>query len=1552
MNRRCKAAPSSSCRNSPWPDSELFVEVSQRLSAFRKRTDAGEIDAGCRLTLLSNSGETIMLFNRRSIPSVQSVVCGLVIALILAGAAEAATPPSLKLLFLGDNGHHQPAVRFKQIQPVLKKRKIDLTYSDVVADLNPQTLEKYDGLVLYANIDSITDDQAKSLLDFVAGGKGFIPLHCASYCFRNNEQVVALIGAQFLRHGTGRFRTIITQPDHPIMKGFKGFESWDETYVHTKHNSKDRTVLEVRTEGETQEPWTWVRTHGQGRIFYTAWGHDAQTWSNPGFQNLVERGIRWACGGDPSVVPSFADRPEMTSLPKDLKPFEYVDTDGVPFYPPGKSWGTLEKGKRKMQLPATPEESMKHFVTPKGFEVKLFASEKDFQGKPIAMNWDERGRLWICETFDYPNELQPKGQGRDRIQICEDSNGDGVADKFTIFADQLSIPTAMTFYRGGVIVQDGIETLYLKDLDGDDKCDLRKVLITGWNMRDTHGEVSNFQYGLDNWYYAMQGYNDSRPVLTNGREVTPFRQGFFRFKVEGEGDKTEVTELEFLRSTNNNTWGFGLSEEGIVFGSTANGNPSEFMPIPNRYYEAVRGWSSSVLGGIADSNKFTPLDEDKVRQVDNHGGFTAAAGHALYTARVYPKEYWNRAAFVTEATGHLVATFIIREDGAGFRSKNSWNLIASNDEWSGPIMAEVGPDGNVWVIDWYNYIIQHNPTPAGFKTGKGNAYESDLRDKKHGRIYRIVYTGAGIEDAQKTDSKPEVLTSESNAGAPAMMARPADLARANTEQLVAELGAANFLWRRHAQRLIVEKKQFDGVQALIELVNDQAVDEIGLNTEIIHALWTLHGRGVLDGENRDALKAVTGALRHPSAGVRRNAVQVLPKLESSVAAILQSGVLKDKNPQVQLMSMLALADMPSSPEAADAIRVAFGTTVPGDRLLTEAAIAAAARHDIHFLKSVVKNSNGSLTTPTADALAIISEHYARGVPADTAPALVASLGNASAKVVDPILAGLSKGWPRNKPVALTDDADKALVNLLEKLPPSSRGNLINLALRWGSKLLESHIAEISKSFLDIAMSDKAKDSERMAAARQLVEFRKSDSQVVTELLKLITPRTPADLSTGVLEAIGASDSPEVGTMLIGSLSTLTPSVRPTAIRLLLSRTDWAKALVNGLEQGQLQLTDLSLDQKQSLANHVDKSIAERVKPLMARGGGLPNPDRQKVVEELMPLTEKSGDAAAGKLVFKKTCIKCHTHSGEGTKIGPDLTGMAVHPKKELLIHIIDPSRSVEGNFRIYSVQTDDGKVYSGLLASETKTAIELIDVEAKKHQILRENIEELVASTKSLMPEGFEKQHTAQELTDLLEFLTQRGKFLPIPINKVATAVTTRPLFHNGEHDEQKLIFPDWTPKIFEGIPFVLIDPQGDRIPNAIMLHGTNGDKPPRMPRSVSLPCNSPARLIHFLGGVSGWGAPASPAGTPTLTVKLKYSDGQTEEHVTKNGDVWADYITRVDVPGSKFAYRLRGQQIRYFTIVPRRPDLIESIELLKGNDVTSPIIMAVTIESPTTPGH
>jgi putative membrane-bound dehydrogenase-like protein len=1306
------------------------------------------------------------------------------------------------------------------------------------------------------------------------------------------------------------------------MQNFGGFQSWDETYVHTKHNTKDRTVLETRADNNGFEPWTWVRTEGKGRVFYTAWGHDERTWREPGFHNLVERGIRWAVGGDPQKAGSFKDPqefiiPEMTAKRSDAKPLEYIDVgEGkIPNYKKGEKWGEQGEAITKMQKPLMPEESLKHIVTPVDFEPQLFMSEQDFNGgKPIAMTWDERGRLWFCETVDYPNELQPPGDGRDRIRIAEDTNHDGRADKFTIFAEKLSIPTSITFHRGGVIVQNGPETLYLKDTNGDDVADERKVLFTGWGIGDTHGQVSNFQYGHDNWIWAMQGYNNSTPVNAEGKKFQSFRMGFFRFKPDG-------SDLEFIRSTNNNTWGLGISEEGIIFGSTANHNPSVYMPIPNRYYEQVRGWSPQQLGTIADTYLFQPIT-DHVRQVDQFGGYTAGCGHALYTARTYPKEYWNRVAFVAEPTGHLVGSFVLRKEGADFTSSSPFNLFASTDEWTSPIMAEVGPDGHVWVLDWYNYIIQHNPTPVGFKTGKGNAYESELRDKKHGRVYRIVYKKAPANE-------------------------PVNLKDASPEKLVATLKHPNLLWRRHAQRLLVERGNKDVVPSLVELVKDNSVDEIGMNVGAVHALWALKGLGEFDA--RPDFARNLAAFNHPSAAVRKTAFEVATRHQNTTEAQL---ALNDKDVHVRMAALLYLSESEKSNDSvtkngSELINLIQNPENKLDRWSLDAATVAAAGNAHAFLKAF---SSTKLIQPvSAELISLterVAEHYARGIPTEQVGSLLQSFKSTDPAVLTAILSGLVKGWPENQPAKLTEAEDQAILDLFTKAQGESRGRVISLAARLGSQKLEKFAAEIAATYLTQIKDDKLAAKERIEAGKQLIEFRKMEISAVNDLLGFIGPKTAPDLAAGWIDAIRVTEAKAAGDAILSSLGRFTPAARASALQLLLGKEDWTNSLLAAMEKGAVQMSEFTLDQKQALASHPDKKLAARAKKLLEKGGGLPNADRQKVVEELMVLTKESGDAKAGLLVFEKQCAKCHMHSGKGNKIGPDLTGMSVHPKAELLVHIIDPSRSVEGNFRVYQVVMENGRVMTGLLASESKTAIELIDAEGKRHALVREEIEELNGSPKSLMPEGFEKQVSKDDIRNLLEFLTQRGKFTPIGLEKYATIVSTKGMFNSEAAEVERMIFADWSPKTFQGVPFQLVDPQGTRVPNVILLKGNAGALPPKMPASVILPCNQSAKAIHFLSGASGWGYPAVQDKRATMIVRLLYDDGSKEEHELLNGEHFSDYIRRVDVPKSQFAFSLRGQQIRYFAVLPKKSEKIKQIELLKGPEKeSSPIVMAVTVE-------
>lgn len=1419
-------------------------------------------------------------------------------------------PATLRpILFLGDNGHHRPMERFRQIEPILRARGFDLTYTDQLESLRPQLLAQFDGLIIYANHTAISPEQEKALLDFVEQGKGLIPLHCASYCFLNSPRYIELVGAQFLRHGTGTVRTLITEPGHPIMKDFQGFESWDETYVHHKHHAANRIVLEVREENGAKEPWTWVRTQGKGRVFYTAWGHDARTWGHPGFQHLLERGLRWALGDDPAKVPPYVDRPVMTELSKEAKPFQYVPAN-VPFYPP-RGGGSRTDTQRQMPLPLDPAESQMHMVHPVDFELRLFVAEPSLGGKPIAMNWDEQGRLWVAVTVDYPNDLQPEGQGHDRIIICEDSTGDGQADKLTVFADRLSIPTSLLFARGGVIVHQAPHTLFLKDTNGDDVADERTVLFSGWHTGDTHAGPSNLRYGLDNWLWGIVGYSGFRGQVGSQRHA--FSQGFYRFTPDGQ-------HLEFLASTSNNSWGVGISEEGLIFGSTANGNPSVHLAIPNRYYEAVHGWTSKVLGSISGDVAMHPIT-DQIRQVDYHGRFTAAAGHALYTARQYPPYYWNRTAFVAEPTGHLVATFTLQPFGADFRSRNAWNLLASQDEWTAPTMAEVGPDGNVWVIDWYNYIVQHNPTPRGFETGKGNAYVTDLRDKKHGRIYRLV-----------AKNKPA--------------AAKINLKNASAKTLVQTLTNDNLFWRLHAQRLLVERQQADVVPSLIALIQDPKVDAIGLNPGAIHALWTLHGLGLMTESHPMVVQTVVQALKHPSAGVRRNAVMVLPRNLQGLHALLTQKCLKDGDAQVRLASLLALAEMPPDAEAARAlVEVAQLPDTLSDRWLREAAICAAARQQHGFLAAICQTKR--FPTELLEVLRIVAEHIARSEDRNQAAALLPALCTVPPVGAEAILQGFAKGWPEQHTLSLESDQENRLIELFHRLPPAGQSNLVKVAARWGSQSLTKQINAIVETFLKSLQDEKLPAEQRVSMAKQLVDLKPEDEAVLQAIMEHMGPRQPPALTTGLMQALGASRSPRLASLLIRESKSWTPQAKREAMQLLLQRSERIHELLTAVEKRELPWNDLAPDQIQTLLHHPDPKVAERAKPMFSSRGGVPNPDRQKIVEHFMPLIKKNGDPVKGKLVFMNHCAKCHTHGKEGNKVGPDLTGMAALGKEQLLTEILDPNRSVEGNYRQYTVVTEKGRLLTGLLASETRTAITLIDAEGKSHALLREEIDQLTASSKSLMPEGFEQQINETEMVDLLAFLSQRSRFIPLSLEKVATMNSTRGMFYSEQAEVERLIFRDWSTKVHDGVPFHLIDPRPEGSLNVVLFHGPQGQFPPHMPKQITLDCQTPVKTLHLLSGVSGWGYPASPKGTTSLLVRLHFQDGEKEEHALLNGEHFADYIRRVDVPQSSFAFSLRGQQIRHIQINPKRSEPLRQLEFVKGPDRTAPILMAVTVETP-----
>jgi putative membrane-bound dehydrogenase-like protein len=831
----------------------------------------------------------------------------LLLTLLPAFTLSAAEPRPLRVLFLGHESKHHDSGRYcPMLMAALGPEGIYFDYETSPAEaLRPERLRYYDAVLLYANHDAIRPEQYQALLGYVRGGGGFVPVHSASYCFRNEDDFIRLVGAQFKSHGGREMSATIVKPDHPAMKGVREFQCWDETYVHHRHGD-DREILMVHADGDHREPWTWVRQEGKGRVFYTASGHDERCWSNAGFQSLLKAGILWAVGDRARreyeaflarrVKPRYEKRPDVANYEKRPEPLPY-------------------------QFPLEAEASRALTQVPADFRLELFADEEMVGGNPIALTWDERGRCWVAMTRDYPNEIKPAGEGNDEIRILEDTDGDGRADRVTVFADRLNIPTGLLLAQGGLFVAHAPEFLFLRDTDGDGRADVRQSLFTGfWGKGDTHAGPNSLRRGLDNQLYGAVGYSGFKGTV--GGVTHQFGQGVYRFAPAGDA-------IAFLYQFSNNTWGYGQNAVGDDFGSTANGAPSFFGAIP----ETIGGVREKVNSArsISRSDRLHPITPN-IRQVDVFGGYTSAAGHVFIGGPGLPPRLQD-VALVCEPTARLVGIMRVKRDGAGYVAEDGFNLVASADEWFAPVHAEVGPDGAVWIADWYDFIIQHNPTPSvergGYaaRNGAGNAHVNPLRENRLGRIWRAVWKEAPAPDLRS-------------------------LAGASPEALVAALGHGNPFWRATAQRLLVEGQAPLPTDKLRAQLRDEKQP-----IAAAHALWTLRGRGALESADLQA------GLLSRAPEIRRNAIRTVGASEAERKMLFDSTVLSDPDPLTRLAAFIKLAEFPASPALKTVVsRLAAQPENQREELLKTALGMLQRRFGVEAMESALKPVGPNLIT--------------------------------------------------------------------------------------------------------------------------------------------------------------------------------------------------------------------------------------------------------------------------------------------------------------------------------------------------------------------------------------------------------------------------------------------------------------------------------------------------------------------------------------------------------------------------------------------------------------
>ena len=754
--------------------------------------------------------------------SVPVAVVAVLLSVLVSVQGTAWIPPALsaaegrriEILFLGHNSTHHDSGRFApMLKAALAPDGFNFSYTTDPAALNAANLAKYDALMIYANHTKIAPEQEKALLDFVAGGKAFLPIHSASFCFQNSEPYIALVGAQFQKHGTGEFTAEITQPNHPVMAGMKPFQVWDETYVHTKINPDDRTVLMERVDAAGREPWTWVRTHGKGRVFYTAYGHDERVWNNPNFHLLIKNALLWAVG--PETVAQFsALEPPAAEVHRLHVP--------VPNYERRATAPRLQEALSTRRVRQAHADSA-------GLRAQLFASEPMHPGQPRS---DGVGReaagSGLPRRRTTRTTMQPAGQGRDVIRILEDTNRDGQADKSTIFADKLSIVSSLVFVNGGIIVAQGGEFTFLKDTNGDDKADVREI--------DHHrlGRARHARARVEPEVRARQLAVGRRRLLglprhrrRPGRGLSTRRSIASRRRQE-DGAHGQLHQQHLGPRVHRELRRVRLDRQRRA--QRVRRDPAAPV-LPGRRRASARDGKKKIDGHYA-----MQANTQKIRQVDVAGRLHRRGGpQLLHGARVpggvlEPHRVRERA----DRARHSPCD----HRAEGLRLRGERRLEPRRER------RRVDRAGARRGRPRRRGVVRSTSTTSSSSTTRRR------RDRSPG--LSRTRTDAATPTTRRcasTPARPHLPPRRGRAPSRTRRCRSAPTVRPSS---CAALSNDNMFWRTTAQRLLVERGKADVLPQLIALVNDRTVDKIGLNSPAVHALWTMHGLGVLDGSQRAA----------------------------------------------------------------------------------------------------------------------------------------------------------------------------------------------------------------------------------------------------------------------------------------------------------------------------------------------------------------------------------------------------------------------------------------------------------------------------------------------------------------------------------------------------------------------------------------------------------------------------------------------------------------------------------------------------------------------------
>jgi putative membrane-bound dehydrogenase-like protein len=937
----------------------------------------------------------------------------------------------------------------------------------------------------------------------------------------------------------------------------------------------------------------------------------------------------------------------------------------------------------------SPEEALRTFRVPDGLRIELFAAEPDVTS-PVAMAFDENGRVYVVEMNDYP-----LGQKTGRVKLLEDGDGRGHWKHVTVFVDHLSFPNGVMPFKGGVLVTSAPDLLYLKDTDGDGKADVRQVVFTGFAESNPQHRFNTPTYSVDNWIYGADGESPGgiRPGNQPDASPVPLRGSDFRFRSDFSHFELASGRSQYAMTFDD--WGNRFVNHNSIH--------IRHTILPRHYlkrnpYLAV----PEVIDEIANEGKpvkVYPASKLEPRFNDPWaaGYFTSACSVVVYRGDGLPAEYRGNA-FVCEPVHNLVHRDLLVPHGVSFVAEPAYEgkeFLASTDNWSRPVNLTVGPDGALYVVDMYRAVIEH-PQWIPLDIQK----KIDLRaGADRGRIYRIV-PKEGLKAVQPR------------------------LGTAGVAQLVSHLEHPNAWWRQTAQRLLVERQKKAAVEPLRKLAR-----ETKSSVARLHALWTLAG---LDGLE-DGL--IEQALRDPEAGIREHALRLAePRLAASAAlreAVLQTA--GDDNPRVRFQAAFTLGELHDP------------------RALTALARIAARDASDRWVRTAVLSS---VPESAAQLLAHLrSEHRAfLDRPGEGAVELVRQLAGAAgarrdAKEVPELLALVTADG--------STDPSRWQLAALSGLGDSLQRAGVPLAKYLGDAKAAARLSAWTARALETAGAANRDIGERVDALTLLALLPAPSS--VPQLQTLLRPQEPQRIQTAAVHALAAMSGKEGLAALLDDWDSRTATVRREILGLLTANPERVRLFLDAVEKGVIRPDELDAARRDQLTRFPDEGLRERARKLLGAGRAS---NRQKLLDEWGGrVLSLPGDGARGQKVYATHCATCHRLHGQGVAVGPDLASVSNRTREALLVDILDPNRAVDPVYLSYVVVTNNGQVFDGIIGTESANSVTLRRAERQEITVLRKDIAEIRSTNVSLMPEGFEKNLTPQDLADLLELLRKGQLF-------------------------------------------------------------------------------------------------------------------------------------------------------------------------------------------------